>query len=69
MTTMNDKNKTSGQIVRCSPPSHPTTLGDVWVGTTRPSASALVELLTMNEIASEQAGTQPRREPHSEDQT
>lgn len=24
-----------------SPPSHPTTLGEVWVGVTRPSAEAL----------------------------
>jgi len=29
----------------CSPPSHPTTLGDVWVGMTQPSATAIESAL------------------------
>lgn len=31
----------------CSPPSHPTTLGNVWVGEMRPSPAALAEVLTL----------------------
>lgn len=38
-----------------SPPSHPTSLGNVWVGTTKPSPTALVEVLEMNTIFSDQA--------------
>lgn len=36
----------------CYPPSHPTTLGDVWIGQTKPSIEALLEIIRLNEISS-----------------
>lgn len=31
----------------CTPPSHPTSLGNVWVGESRPSEAALAEVMKM----------------------
>lgn len=33
------------QQAACSPPSHPTTLGNVWTGETRPSLSTVAALI------------------------
>jgi len=50
MSEKNEKQKQAANAVAdalCSPPSHPTSLGDVWVGESKPSAAALVEILQM----------------------
>lgn len=41
--TQDDKKpeQTISPIAPCSPPSHPTTLGQVWIGMTRPSVTAI----------------------------
>lgn len=33
--------KRNEEVTICSPPSHPTTLGNVWVGTMQPTAESI----------------------------
>jgi hypothetical protein len=47
MTQKNEQSLNLTAEAFCSPPSHPTTLGNVWVGETRPSEAALAEVLKM----------------------
>ena len=49
MSNQNEKKKQSEVDTHTlvSPPSHPTSLGNVWAGTTEPSTSALLEVLAM----------------------
>lgn len=50
---MSTNEKKPEQVI-CSPPSHPTTLGPIWVGKTRPSPASL-EMLKIGSTTSEKS--------------
>lgn len=37
--------------ILCFPSAYPTTLGDVWVGETKPSIETLLEIIRLNEVS------------------
>jgi hypothetical protein len=46
----------------CTPPSHPSSLGEVWTGETAPTPQALAEVLTAKPLSSTQYLDKPRHD-------